>query len=464
MSIENELKTQIAKLEAALASQQPQKQLQNLYQISQRLNKAHTEADLLQAFLPEIKEHGVFLASIFRVDLDATHHPEWAEIIAVWQKEGDPFTPLGIKIHLPEYPFYNLWFENPDETLCIVNMTQDERVDQNTQTFYVQLGLYATAVIPLVQTGRWVGLICLSWREPHTFGAAEMAIYNALITMVAPVVENRRLVTDLEKMVEARTTDLRQYERIVATSPNFIAVVDRDYIYRLANETYLKSHGLTEEQIIGHHAIDIIGQERFEKMAKSLIDRCFAGETVSYQTWLDLSNGRRFINIIYFPYYNDDNTITGIVINAQDITAQKEMEDEQARLQQEVIEAQQRAIQELSTPIIPIMEGIIVMPLIGSIDTLRAKDITRALLKGITQYRAQVVILDITGVPIVDSVVAAHLDKTIQAAKLKGTRPIITGITEAVAESIVDLGIDWGRIETLRDLQTGLRVALEGKK
>ncbi len=63
--------------------------------------------------------------------------------------------------------------------------------------------------------------------------------------------------------------------------------------------------------------------------------------------------------------------------------------------------------------------------------------------------------------PIVDTGVASYLDKTIQAARLKGARTIITGISDSVAESIVDLGIDWNGVETLRDLQTGLMVALE---
>jgi PAS domain S-box-containing protein len=140
----------------------------------------------------------------------------------------------------------------------------------------------------------------------------------------------------------------------------------------------------------------------------------------------------------------------------------KREQEESARLQQEVIEAQQRAIQELSTPIIPVLEGVIVMPLIGSIDTLRARDVTRSLLAGIREHRAKVVILDITGVPIVDSGVAAYLNKTIQAARLKGARTIVTGVSDAVAETIVDLGIDWGGIETLSDLRTGLRTALRG--
>jgi DNA-binding LacI/PurR family transcriptional regulator/anti-anti-sigma regulatory factor len=139
----------------------------------------------------------------------------------------------------------------------------------------------------------------------------------------------------------------------------------------------------------------------------------------------------------------------------------EQAQEESLLLQQEVIDAQQQALQQLSAPIIPVLEGVIVMPLIGTIDSLRARGITRSLLGGIREHRARVIILDITGVPIVDSGVAAYLNKTIQAARLKGARTIVTGVSDAVAETIVDLGIDWSGVETLGDLQTGLRIALQ---
>lgn len=126
------------------------------------------------------------------------------------------------------------------------------------------------------------------------------------------------------------------------------------------------------------------------------------------------------------------------------------------QMQQEVIEAQQQAIAELSTPIIPIMDRIIILPLVGSIDSDRARDIMRGLLAGITTHRARVVILDITGVRVVDSQVAGYLNKAIQAARLKGCQTVVTGISDAVAETIVDLGIDWSGVHTVSDLQNGL--------
>ncbi len=153
----------------------------------------------------------------------------------------------------------------------------------------------------------------------------------------------------------------------------------------------------------------------------------------------------------------------GLCLNR--ITASLQSAVESERAQREVIEAQQRAIYELSTPVIPLIEtpgvgSIIVVPLIGAIDSARARDITRRVLEGISDYNAAVVLLDITGVPIVDSGVAGYLNRSIQAARLKGARVIVTGISDAVAETIVELGIDWREIETLRDLQMGLVAAL----
>jgi anti-anti-sigma regulatory factor/HAMP domain-containing protein len=162
----------------------------------------------------------------------------------------------------------------------------------------------------------------------------------------------------------------------------------------------------------------------------------------------------------------EETSVLGIALEHMRTALQELYQD----LEQQIValEAQKQVIHELSTPIIPVIDvpggagSIIVMPLIGSIDTMRAKDITQKLLAGMSQYKARVVILDITGVPIVDSGVASHLNKTVQAARLKGARVIIVGISDAVAESIVDLGINWGDVETLADLQTGVLVALHG--
>ena len=155
----------------------------------------------------------------------------------------------------------------------------------------------------------------------------------------------------------------------------------------------------------------------------------------------------------------DDGIVTFGVIG--DITERKLAEAEREQMQQDIIQAQRHALREISTPIIPVMERIIVLPLVGSIDTERASNITRRMLAGIGEHRAKFVILDITGVPIVDNEVANYLNKAIHAARLKGAQVVLTGISNAVAETIPDLGLDWTGVETLRDLQTGLVYALD---
>ncbi|MCP4543804.1 MAG: AAA family ATPase [Chloroflexi bacterium] len=168
----------------------------------------------------------------------------------------------------------------------------------------------------------------------------------------------------------------------------------------------------------------------------------------------DITNREEAREALEQAYAEVEKRVEERTVQLQQVTVERE------HLQQDIIDAQKHTLQELSTPVIPVTKDIIVMPLVGSIDTMRARDITRRLLSGIRSHRAQAVILDITGVSIVDTGVANHLNKTIQAARLKGARTIISGISDAVAETIVDLGIDWEDIETVSDLQTGLRVAL----
>jgi anti-anti-sigma factor len=132
---------------------------------------------------------------------------------------------------------------------------------------------------------------------------------------------------------------------------------------------------------------------------------------------------------------------------------------EQQRLQQEQINAQRRLIQELSTPIMPINDSILVLPLIGTLDTARGRQITEAMLAAITRYRASYLIIDITGISMVDTTVAHHLIQGAQAVQLLGARVMLVGISPEVAQTLVGLGIDFAGIPTYRTLQVGIEYA-----
>jgi rsbT co-antagonist protein RsbR len=124
-----------------------------------------------------------------------------------------------------------------------------------------------------------------------------------------------------------------------------------------------------------------------------------------------------------------------------------------------IIRLQQESLRELSTPVLQIRERLLILPIIGVIDTQRARQVTESLLHAIRTHRAKVAVIDITGVPVVDSKVANHLMQTVMAARLMGTLAIVTGLSAEVAQALVTLGVDLGNVRTAGDLQGGLEEA-----
>lgn len=125
------------------------------------------------------------------------------------------------------------------------------------------------------------------------------------------------------------------------------------------------------------------------------------------------------------------------------------------------VSLQRVALQELSAPLIPVMRNITIMPLIGTIDTERAKLIMENLLHGVIKHNAEVVLIDITGVPVVDTMVAHHLIQAAEAVRLIGANCILVGIRPEIAQTIVNLGIDLTRFPTRSSLRKGFETALE---
>ena len=124
-----------------------------------------------------------------------------------------------------------------------------------------------------------------------------------------------------------------------------------------------------------------------------------------------------------------------------------------------IIREQQEAIRELSTPVLQVRERLLILPIIGVIDPQRARQLTEQLLRGIRSNRAKVVVIDITGVPSVDSTVANHLVQTVDASRLMGATVIVTGLSSEIAQTLVTIGVDLTRMKTVGDLQGGIEEA-----
>lgn len=144
----------------------------------------------------------------------------------------------------------------------------------------------------------------------------------------------------------------------------------------------------------------------------------------------------------------------------RELIERQRAEEERAQLQQQIIRVQASALAELSTPLIPLTNRIMVMPLIGTMDSQRAQQVLENLLQGVSETRAQVVIVDITGVSVVDTAVAGTLVRAAQAVRFLGAQTIITGIRPEVAQTLVGLGVDLTNVTTLGTLQSGIAYAL----
>lgn len=124
------------------------------------------------------------------------------------------------------------------------------------------------------------------------------------------------------------------------------------------------------------------------------------------------------------------------------------------------VQRQEMTIRELSTPVLQVWEGVILLPLIGVVDTGRANDIMERVLRSVGELNAHHVILDLTGVDTVDTKTADHIMKVVRASQLLGARCVLTGIQPAVAQTLVEVGVELAGFKTLRNLQAGLRACL----
>ena len=163
-----------------------------------------------------------------------------------------------------------------------------------------------------------------------------------------------------------------------------------------------------------------------------------------------------------FKKYQSDFGLLNRVLDAYEPAANRIANTVAVSFVQErerIIRQQQEAIRELSTPVLQVRERLLILPIIGVIDPQRARQVTEQLLRGIRANRAKVVVIDITGVPSVDSTVANHLVQTVDASRLMGATVIVTGLSSEIAQTLVTIGMDLSKMKTVGDLQGGIEEA-----
>jgi len=277
----------------------------------------------------------------------------------------------------------------------------------------------------------------------------------------------RRRVRELER-------DARRFRAIFDGGALSVQIFDKHGRSKDVNQAYEAQWQISREAVEDYCILDDKQLEEDGLMPQ--IRKVFDGEAaarlpiIRYDpTKIGIQAKTVWAAAIFHPVKDEAGELQEAVLLHYDIGEIKQREEDLERAVAErtqdiedklrLIEEQQRAILELSTPVIRLWDGILALPLVGVIDSARAAQVMENLLGAIVAQRAGQVIIDITGVAMVDSDVAAHLMRTVEASRLLGARCILVGISPAMAQTLVQMDVDFGGVTTAATLEEGLREA-----
>ncbi|WP_438024172.1 STAS domain-containing protein [Sorangium sp. So ce233] len=268
----------------------------------------------------------------------------------------------------------------------------------------------------------------------------------------------RQRIQELEQAEEERDRlreALRRSEEhvrlFITYTPAAFAMFDRDMRYVMASQRYGADFGLDARELIGRSHYEVFPD--VPEHWKAIHQRCLAGasEGNDEEPFLRSDGHVEWGMWKIFPWYTATGEIGGIMLFTEVITKRKQLEDQ--------LRMQAKTLLELSAPIVPLSQGVLVLPLVGALDAVRAQQMMENLLGKVVERQARVAIIDVTGVPHIDTTSASALLQVARAVRLLGAQVVLTGIRPEVAQAIVGLDIDLAGIVTRRDLQSGIAFA-----
>ena len=270
-------------------------------------------------------------------------------------------------------------------------------------------------------------------------------------------------------LAEAPETELTLLRELVAHLRETRANLREEWVRRITDAQLLRA--MTPEEIFSEvtavydNYVDTLetgSVERLQAYARDLSERIIPRGVETHEVLGVVLLLRDVLARSLIEKYQADHDLLNRILDAYEpaanriaVTVGVSFVEERER----VIRQQQEAIRELSTPVLQVRERLLILPIIGVLDSLRARQLTEQLLTAIRTNRARVVVVDITGVPAIDLTVANHLVQTVNASRLMGADVIITGLSSGIAQTLVDLGVDLGLIHTVGDLQGGIEEA-----
>jgi rsbT co-antagonist protein RsbR len=260
------------------------------------------------------------------------------------------------------------------------------------------------------------------------------------------------LLRELVAHLRENRTQLREEWVRRITESRLLTAMTREEIFAEATSVYDKYVAVLESGSV----------EALQAYARDLSERIIPRGVETHEVVGIVLLLRDVLARSLFKKYQSDFGLLNRVLDAYEPAANRIANTVAVSFVQErerIIRQQQEAIRELSTPVLQVRERLLILPIIGVIDTQRARQVTEQLLRGIRANRAKVVVIDITGVPSVDSTVANHLVQTVDASRLMGATVILTGLSSEIAQTLVTIGIDLSKMKTVGDLQGGIEEA-----
>src|SRR5579864_6052698 len=260
------------------------------------------------------------------------------------------------------------------------------------------------------------------------------------------------LLTELVAHLRQNRTQLREEWARRITESRLLTAMTQDEIFIEATAVYDNYVAVLETGAV----------EALQEYARDLSERIIPRGVETHEVLGIVLLLRDVLARSLFEKYQHDFSRLKKVLDAYEPAANRIANTVGVSFVQErerIIREQQEAIRELSTPVLQVRERLLILPIIGVIDPQRARQLTEQLLRSIRANRAKVVVIDITGVPSVDSTVANHLVQTVDASRLMGATVIVTGLSSGIAQTLVTIGVDLTKMKTVGDLQGGIEEA-----
>src|SRR2546428_2258637 len=260
------------------------------------------------------------------------------------------------------------------------------------------------------------------------------------------------LLRELVAHLRENRTQLRQEWAQRITEAKLLTAMSADEIFTEATAVY--------DQYV--EALETETFEALQAYARNLSERIIPRGVETHEVVGIVLLLRDVLARSLFAKYQDDFAKLNRILDAYEPAANRIANTVAVGFVQErerIIREQQEAIRELSTPVLQVRERLLILPIIGVIDPQRARQLTEQLLRGIRTNRAKVVVIDITGVAAMDVTVANHLVQTVEASRLLGATVIVTGLSPEIAQTLVTIGVDLGKMNTVGDLQGGIEQA-----